>query len=79
MLTLLTLLTVGYFVAVVRVRRRRAAGTVSADVAVAATLPDDDQPPVSAVGWPPEGGRFTSYIDEGFAALDAYLAEGFAA
>jgi hypothetical protein len=34
---------------------------------------------VSAVGWPPGGARFTAYVDDGFAALDAYLQEGFAA
>jgi len=35
-------------------------------------LPADDLPPTSAVGWPPEGSRFTEDVDEGFAALDAY-------
>ena len=37
-------------------------------------LPDEDQAPASAVGWPPEGTRLPAYVDEGFAALDAYLA-----
>jgi hypothetical protein len=31
------------------------------------------------VGWPPGGSGFTSYVAEGFAALDAYLSEGYAA
>ena len=51
-------------------------GAASAPVAV---LPADDQPPASAIGWPPVGTGFTSYVDEGFAALDAYLSEGYAA
>ena len=39
-------------------------------------LPADDQPPASAVGWPPEAAAaFTTYVDDGFAALDAYLSE----
>ena len=79
MLILLTLVTVGYFVAVVRVRRRRTAGAVSAEAGTLAALPQDDLPPVSAVGWPPEGGRFTTYVDQGFAAIDAYLSEDRAA
>ena len=83
MVILLTLLTAGYLLVVLGVRRSaragraaaagRATGTLSAD------LPAEDRPPVTAVGWPPDGGGFTSYVDEGVAALDAYLAEGFAA
>lgn len=70
MLVLLALLTVSYFVAVLWFLRtkRRAVGTV------APCLPDEDQAPASAVGWPPEGTRLTAYVDEGFSALDAYLA-----
>jgi hypothetical protein len=70
MLVLLALLTMSYFAAVVWILRskRRAA------LVVAPSLPDDDQAPASAIGWPPEGTRFTPYVDEGFAALDAYLA-----
>jgi hypothetical protein len=70
MLVLLTLLTLSYFAAVVWIMRskRRVARTL------APILPDDDQPPASAVGWPPEGTRLPAYVDEGFAALDAYLA-----
>lgn len=72
MLVLLVLMTVSYFAAVVWFLRskRRTAGAVAA----APCLPEDDQPPTSAVGWPPEGAKFTPYVDEGFAALDAYLA-----
>ena len=80
MLVLLTLLTAGYFATVVWIvrgkRRARAEHGVATE---AVALPADDQPPASAVGWPPAGRQFTSYVDEGFAALDAYLAEGFAA
>jgi hypothetical protein len=71
MLVLLALLTMSYFAAVVwfvRTKRRAAAGTV------ALCLPDEDQAPASAIGWPPEGARLMSYVDEGFSALDAYLA-----
>jgi hypothetical protein len=66
----LVLMTASYFSVVLWVlqtKRRRAS-------IVAPCLPDDDQPPASAVGWPPEGTRFTQYVDEGFSALDAYLA-----
>ena len=68
MLFLVFLLTVSYFAAVVWVlqsKRRRAKMLVPC-------LPADDLPPTSAIGWPPEGSRFTEYVDEGFAALDAY-------
>jgi hypothetical protein len=70
MLVLSALLTVSYFAAVVwflRTKRRAAR-------ALAPCLPDDDQAPASAIGWPPEGARLTAYVDEGFSALDAYLA-----
>jgi hypothetical protein len=82
MLVLLTLLTVGYFALVVRVvrgKRRNRVQLGGETGEVLAALPDDDQPPSSAVGWPPLGRQFTSYVDEGFAALDAYLSEGYAA
>lgn len=68
MLFLLLLLTASYFAVVVlvlRSKRRRV-------LAPPPCLPEDDQPPASAIGWPPEGARFTDYVDEGFAALDAY-------
>lgn len=66
---LLALLTTSYFAVVVWVLRSKRRYVAAA----APCLPDDDQPPVSAVGWPPEGARFAEYVDEGFAALDAYL------
>ena len=81
MLILLTLLTVSYFAAVLWVRRgtrRRAAAAAVAGSQLPVALPADDQPPSSAVGWPPGGSQFTAYVDQGFQALDAYLAEGFA-
>ena len=80
MLILLTLLTVSYFAAVIWVRRgakQRAAAAAAAVVQLVA-LPADDLPPTSAVGWPPGGSQFSAYVDQGFQALDAYLAEGFA-
>ena len=80
MLLVLTLVTAGYFAAVVWVRRgRRIALAAQAAAGLAAELPEDDRPPASAVGWPPGGSGFTAYLDEGFAALDAYLSEGYAA
>jgi hypothetical protein len=68
MLFIVFLLTVSYVVVVVRVlrsKRRRA-------VVVVRCLHEDDRPPASAVGWPPEGARFDEYVEDGFAALDAY-------
>jgi hypothetical protein len=70
MLVLLALSTISYFTAVlwfVKTKRR-------APVTVALCLPDDDQPPATAVGWPPDGDRFTEYVDQGHSALHAYLA-----
>jgi hypothetical protein len=80
MLVLLTLLTIGYFAVVLRVARGRpqAAGP-AAKASPAPALPVDDRPPPSAVGWPPGGNQFVTYVNEGFAALDAYLSEGFTA
>jgi hypothetical protein len=72
MLVLLALLTLSYFAAVlwvIRSKRRTAEAVVAAPC-----LPEDDQAPASAVGWPPEGTKLAPYVDEGFAALDAYLA-----
>jgi hypothetical protein len=83
MLVLLTLLTAGYFATVVWIVRgkRRAGldGRAAAEATAGSDLPVDDRPPSSAVGWPPGGRQFTSYVDEGFRALDAYLSEGYAA
>ena len=72
MVVLLVLLTASYFAAVLwifRSNRRKAESALAAPC-----LPDEDQAPASAVGWPPEGAKLTPYVDEGFAALDAYLA-----
>ncbi len=78
MLILLTLLTVGFFAAVAWVRHgRKRPAVVVAQAPV--MLPAEDLPPPSAVGWPPGGKQFSSYVDTGFAALDAYLSEGYAA
>jgi hypothetical protein len=75
MLVLLAALTVGYLVVVLRVRRvRRTARPAPVQV-----LPVDDRPPSGAVGWPPRGKAFEPYVEQGFAELDAYLSEGFAA
>jgi hypothetical protein len=41
-------------------------------------LPAEDRAPITAVGWPPGGRRFSAYVDDGFRALDAYLAHGVA-
>ena len=80
MLILLAQLTTGYFAVVAWWWHSRktgsAGGAASAPVAM---LPAEDQPPASAIGWPPSGTGFASYVDEGFAALDAYLSEGYAA
>ena len=56
-----------------RAVRRRVAAVATAG------LPVEDLPPRSAVGWPPDGAGFTAYVDQGIAALDAYLSEGHAA
>jgi hypothetical protein len=74
MVFFLALLTAAFFAGVVWVRRTARQHAMT----VAPVLPEDDQPPASAVGWPPEGTRFTQYVDEGFAALDAFLSEGYA-
>ncbi len=83
MLVLLTLLTAGYFATVVWIvrgkRQARRDGLAAAGQVAGGDLPVDDRPPASAVGWPPGGRQFTSYVDEGFQALDAYLSEGYAA
>jgi hypothetical protein len=79
-LFLLALLTVAYFVAVVWLRRaRRTRGVAPGAAQPVADLPVEDQPPVTAVGWPPGGRSFASYIDDGFTAMDAWLSEGHAA
>ena len=79
MLFPLALLTAAYFGAVIWLRRKRreAAGAVVGQQV--ADLPVEDQPPPTAVGWPPGGSGFASYVDDGFAAIDAWLSEGHAA
>jgi hypothetical protein len=79
MLIALTLLTVGFVAVVVWVLRGRTGRLALSVVEVPTTLPADDLPPASAIGWPPGGAHFTSYVDNGVAALDAYLSEGYAA
>ena len=82
MLVLLTLLTAGYFATVVwivRGKRRARLDVEAAEQLAGDDLPEDDRPPASAVGWPPGGRQFTTYVDEGFRALDAYLSDGYAA
>ena len=80
MLIPLALLTTAYFAVVIWLRRsRKAAAAAGAAAALAVAMPADDLPPVTAVGWPPGGTGFTSYVADGFAALDAYLSEGYAA
>ena len=73
MLFLVFLVTASYFAVVVWVLRTKRR-TARAARSVARCLPAEDQPPASAVGWPPEGVRFSDYVEEGFSALDAYLA-----
>jgi hypothetical protein len=79
MLLLQTVVTAAYLAVVVRVwtvSRQRA--TRRGAVGAAAPLPAADCPPEAAVGWPPLGTEFGSYVDEGMAALDAYLSGGLA-
>ncbi len=85
MLVLLALLTAGYFAAVVwvvrakRLARVDVTGDAESRAGCVAELPADDLPPATAVGWPPSGRQFTTYVDEGIRALDAFLSEGFTA
>lgn len=77
MVLLLTVMTASCFAGVLWVRRAtRSARRGSAHLA---ERPAADRPPTSAVGWPPGGEDFATYVDEGLAQLDAYLAEGYAA
>ena len=73
---LLGLVTAAYVVAMLWLRRARR--SAAATLAGLPPLPPEDSPPESAIGWPPEGTAFLVYVDEGIAALDAYLSEGFA-
>jgi len=78
MLFLLGFLCTAYVVVVVALRRERRAGRAAVSAAARPTLPADDQPPPAAVDWPPEGPDLPLYVADGFAAIDAYLSEGFA-
>ena len=75
MLLLQTLLTVAYVAVVSRVWLLKRRGAV---LASAPALPMVDQAPETAVGLPPAGEEFVTYVDEGIAALGDYLSEGFA-
>ena len=73
MLLVQTLFTIAYLVLVGRVwAMGRSGGSAPLQ------LPAADRAPESAVGWPPLDEGFDPYVDEGIAALDAYLSEGFA-
>ena len=74
MLLLQTLLTVAYVAVVGRVWLLKRRGALLP----AATLPMADQAPETAVGQPPAGEEFVTYVDDGIAALGDYLSEGFA-
>ncbi len=79
MLFLLACLCAGYLAVVILVLRGPRSGKLAAALAAAEPLPPlpaDDLPPETAVGWPPEGSGFPTYVEEGFAALDAYLSGG---
>lgn len=75
MVLLLTLLTAAYTAVVVWVRREKRRAQPQLGATVPSPLPPDDQPPSTAVGWPPTGAAFAAYLADGFAALDAYLSE----
>jgi hypothetical protein len=75
LLLLQTLLTVAYVVVVGRVWLVTRQGGRRP---LAPCLPAADSPPEGALAPPPSGEDFESYVDDGMAALDAYLSEGFA-
>jgi hypothetical protein len=76
----LALLTAAYFASVVWLRRSRRRAEVDASTPPGVTdLPVADQPPPTAVGWPPAGSRFAAYVEDGVAAIDAWLSQGRAA
>ena len=76
MLFPLALLTAAYFAAVVWLRRMQRRAAVTRPDQPVAALPVEDQPPATAVGWPPSGTGFAAYVDDGCAAIDAWLSEG---
>jgi len=73
MLFLQTLLTVAYVAVVGRLWLLKRLGAQPA-----AVLPIADRAPETAVGLPPAGDEFVTYVDDGIAALGDYLSEGFA-
>jgi len=76
MVLLLTLLTAAYTAVIVWVRReKRRPARPGLGAVLSSPLPADDQPPSTAVGWPPKGAAFETYLADGFAALDAFLSE----
>jgi hypothetical protein len=79
MLIWVALLTAAYFAGVWWVRRGSHRARITRLVAPSAGLPAADQPPPTAVGWPPKGVQFTAYVLRGIAALDEYRSEGHAA
>jgi hypothetical protein len=79
MVLALSALCAAYIGVVIFVRRSTRAGrAAAAQPADLPPLPDEDLPPLTAVGWPPDGDGLPAYVEVGFAALDAYLSEGFA-
>ena len=79
MLLVQTLFTIAYLVLVGRVWAvGRSGGSLFLPTRLLPSLPVADLAPESAVGWPPQDDGFDPYVDEGIAALDAYLSEGFA-
>jgi hypothetical protein len=72
----LAMLTAAYFAAVVWLRRTKRHAAGADPEQPLADLPVEDQPPATAVGWPPGGTGFAAYVDDGFAAIDAWLSEG---
>lgn len=79
MLILLGLLCLAGAFGLLAVRRLRLRRRLQAAAALRPCLPVEDLPPFTAVGWPPEGADLGPYVSQGFVAIDAYLAEGFAA
>lgn len=75
MLLLQTLLTAAYLAVVGRVWLLKRRG---ARLSAGPALPVADQAPETAVGLPPAGEEFDTYVDDGIAALGDYLSEGFA-
>ena len=80
MLILLTLLTAAYFAAVVWVAARPRSRAATAAAPTVAGRCSRRRPAPGVRGRLAARRRqFTTYVDEGFAALDAYLSEGYAA